>query len=284
MEHPDLNTGQTPTTTPKRMSEQPTAVADDDAGLTGDLAFARTTLANAASSAQRKTPIRVAPFRVPDQPSCRIELPDTPNPAPTATTTAQQQPRPRQIDLTTISAILANTCRILTVEDQDDGYVGSERPTMSAGNRHPIDILIDAPDVDELRSRAWWYDPLRHSLFSANIDHRQLVSAREAVQRSAVRGTHAHATLYLVATFERTLARFAGGTMHVWRDAGALQFALQLAATHQGLTATASHTTDLLDLADNSADLCSVTLNTTNTGARTTLRSHSRSDDHPRIA
>jgi SagB-type dehydrogenase family enzyme len=95
-------------------------------------------------------------------------------------------------------------------------------------------LLVAAHGVAGLRNGWWSFDAAACSLTTEEIptptdDFLGQQQVLAALQQPPV------AAIVIVASFVRTLLRYPAGTVHVWRDAGALLATLHLCATDIGL-------------------------------------------------
>ena len=92
-----------------------------------------------------------------------------------------------------------------------DGWTASSRPSPSAGARHPIEIVVAAPEVHGLAPGLYWFDPVqcRLSVLPAGRDEAQEVAIR--AQAALAVDDPPPAVLCLVAELQRTLSRYVGG-------------------------------------------------------------------------
>lgn len=135
-----------------------------------------------------------------------------------------------------------------------DGYPRTSRPAPSAGARHPHVLVLLARDVDGLPPGAWVLDPdlatLRRTVHAPDAVDRALDSIAEALRMPAP----PPAAVLTVASPAATLSRYPTGMPLVWRDAGALQATLHLAAADLGLASCVAGTAGILHGFDDDPD------------------------------
>jgi SagB-type dehydrogenase family enzyme len=139
------------------------------------------------------------------------------------------------VTLRDLANVLVPAARVQTWWPAPDGFTATERPTPSAGGRHPIDLAIVANSVTELRPGLWHFDPYTCELVE---DAGGAARGSAAVTRlcgALQGGAEPAAAIFAVAHFERTLNRYPGGASLVLRDAGALLATMQLCAVARGL-------------------------------------------------
>lgn len=144
-----------------------------------------------------------------------------------------------------VGALLARSYRVQSFSQDDDGYQRSWRPVPSAGGRHPFELLVCAEDVSGLPRGWWWFDAGNCDLVSLTLRTsmstylQRLMARTPAIEMPAV-------AVVCVAVAERTLSRYPTGMSLVWRDAGALQFALQMVAHDLGVASRIVASSSLL--------------------------------------
>lgn len=131
------------------------------------------------------------------------------------------------LTLQEISDILWYSAKVQNIAVQDNGYILTYRPSSSAGARHPIDILVMSPILEDFKS-CYYYNPFEHSLnkltiaediTSQFISH---ISPTIQVQHGTI--------LWFVAHVQRTTAKYKNAESLIWRDAGALIHSIQIAS------------------------------------------------------
>jgi len=164
------------------------------------------------------------------------------------------------IAVASLASLLLASNRVITFGTADDGYTRSWRPNPSAGGRHPIDILVDARQVNGLDPGAYWFDAVHWSLRPELDLETSLINARAATADAVATESPPGAILFLVAQFERTGSRYDHPASLVWRDAGALLATVQFAATGVGLSSCAAGISGTLSLPDGGVDVGAVVL------------------------
>lgn len=129
-----------------------------------------------------------------------------------------------------VARVLVGAARVQATAVANDGYVTSQRPTPSAGGRHPFELHVIANAVDGLERGSWHFDPLRCGLSRVATDWSRALDAIT----DALGGSTPPAAVVLVAYPSRTLSRYPTGMPLLWRDAGALLTTLHLCATDAG--------------------------------------------------
>lgn len=137
-------------------------------------------------------------------------------------------PTARSDILAALGTLLGSTCGVVRGPSIDvAGTNLSQRPAPSAGAIHPVHVVLNMPDDD-----AWHrYDPFEHQLVELRG-----ASATEARREAADIFAAPDACLLLFAAEPGlTGAKYSEADSLVWRDAGALQGLLCLAAEALGL-------------------------------------------------
>lgn len=127
------------------------------------------------------------------------------------------------LDLDALGVLLNLTCRVQQLGGVELGFPLTRRPSPSAGAIHPIHLIVLAPD------QVGWhrYDPFRHALIKVPTTVDAHLVRREMEELVAAPA----ATLLLFAAEPgMTAAKYGNPWSLVWRDAGALQGGLSLAA------------------------------------------------------
>ena len=140
-----------------------------------------------------------------------------------------------------------------------DGYPESSRPAPSPGARHPHLLVLIASHVTGLEQGTWILDPDGACLLPGAQSPAACRRALEAVADAMGAPEPPPAVVFTVARPALTLARYTAGMPLLWREAGALQCTLHLAATDLGLgscvvgTAGVLHTYSVDGLLDTGA-------------------------------
>lgn len=133
--------------------------------------------------------------------------------------------------LDALASVLVLSGRVRAWAESDDGYQITHRPTPSAGGRHPCDLLVAAPGVEGLAKGWWVFDATRCELHQEREGVPPMDQALDSIVEIGRLGGRPGAVIFLVAHFDRTLARYPAGGALVWRDAGVLLSVLHLCAT-----------------------------------------------------
>ena len=132
-------------------------------------------------------------------------------------------------------ALLTHSTRTRFAWPTKDGRKAASHPFPSAGARHPIEIVVAAPEVRGLAPGLYWFDQdlCRLTVLRAGHDEAQNVASR--VQEALAVNDPPPAVLCLVAELQRTLSCYVGGMSLILRDSGALMATACLVATALGL-------------------------------------------------
>jgi SagB-type dehydrogenase family enzyme len=154
--------------------------------------------------------------------------------------------------LSDLANVLVPAARVQAWWSAPDGFIATERPTPSAGGRHPIDLAIVTRDVSSLQAGNWLFDPYTCELVEDAASLKRGAHAVRSAREVLEGGAEPAATIFAVAHFERTLSRYPGGSCFVLRDAGALLATLQLCAAAASLSSCIVGTVGALrnDLSD----------------------------------
>lgn len=137
--------------------------------------------------------------------------------------------------LPALACVLVPSARVQGWWEAPDGYTATERPTPSAGGRHPLELAVLALSVDGLEPGLWSFDAATCDLVRAELADTVRDAALARVRAAAECEGASAAAIFVVADFERTLSRYPSGSSLVLRDAGALLATMQLAANAAGL-------------------------------------------------
>jgi SagB-type dehydrogenase family enzyme len=159
----------------------------------------------------------------------------------------QSDRRFQHLELGDLATLLYHGSRIRGWHESDDGYQMTSRPSPSAGGRHPYELMVAIDDVAGVTDGLWLFDAARCSLIRREVDAARLQAALSAVNRAAGLTSNAPATLFVVAYFQRTLARYPCGSTLVWRDMGAVATTLHLVATASDLSSCVVGTSGVLE-------------------------------------
>jgi SagB-type dehydrogenase family enzyme len=133
-----------------------------------------------------------------------------------------------KLSLDEIGNVLWLSAKVKDISVQENGYILTHRPSASAGARHPIDVLVLSPVLDNSES-CYYYNPFEHSLNKLRntdgiIDH-------FLNHINSVFQTNDGTIIWFVAHSIRTAAKYENPLSLIWRDAGALIHSVQLACT-----------------------------------------------------
>jgi SagB-type dehydrogenase family enzyme len=148
-------------------------------------------------------------------------------------------------DAASVGTVLARAGLVRARWAGPDGYHRTSRPAPSAGARHPHVLVLLARDVTGLPPGPWVLDPDRACLRPANHDPAQVQAALDRIGE-ALRTPAPPAAVVTVAAPGSTLARYPSGMSLLWRDAGALQATVHLAAADLGLASCVVGTAGIL--------------------------------------
>ena len=130
-----------------------------------------------------------------------------------------------------IGDLLWLSVKVRNIHVQDNGYILSQRPSASAGARHPIDIIVVYKNEDE-SSLAYYYNPFEHSLQHLGITSDLIDSLQQHLNESIKIGMGT--VLWFIAHPTRTEAKYENAQSLIWRDAGALVHSIQIACATLG--------------------------------------------------
>lgn len=130
-----------------------------------------------------------------------------------------------------LSDLLWFTNEIIATSQAPNGNIYTLRPVPSAGAVHPIYILVIQPSKTPLE--LFVYSAEQHLLNLVDTDNFVLANFIQHVNESLAiqEGT----LLWFIGHLEKTRAKYFNCESLVWRDAGCLLFAIQIAATALGL-------------------------------------------------
>jgi SagB-type dehydrogenase family enzyme len=139
------------------------------------------------------------------------------------------------MSLTDLASILLPSARIQGWWEAPDGYTAMQRPTPSAGGRHPLELALLAVKIDGVRPGLWHFDAAACDLVRAEASEGVASVALEEVLAALEGDSTPAAAIFVIADFGRTLSRYPNGMSLVFRDAGALLATLHLCASDAGL-------------------------------------------------
>lgn len=132
-----------------------------------------------------------------------------------------------------LSNLLWASSKIQSINLQDNGYVLTQRPTPSAGARHPIDLVISCPTMAS-NETLFYYNPIEHSLNELDLNKRISESLYKHGQEVLPAGSEV-TMVWLVTHKNRTNAKYRNADSLVWRDAGAVLYCIQIVCSALGL-------------------------------------------------
>jgi SagB-type dehydrogenase family enzyme len=144
-----------------------------------------------------------------------------------------------------LATVLVRSGRIRAWLDFPGGVQLTYRPVPSAGARHPCSLLVAASGVEGLEDGWWSFNAATCAVHAADsaigvkdfLERQQLLAGLRRPPAGAI---------VVIANFRRTLLRYPAGTVHVWRDAGALLATLHLSASDIGLRSVITGGVDVL--------------------------------------
>lgn len=134
------------------------------------------------------------------------------------------------LDAAMLGTALARAALVRRRWQGSDGYPETSRPAPSAGARHPHVLVVLAHRVHGLDRGAWILDPDAACLRPTNHDSTGLERALGEVTDALRLDRPPPAVVFTVARLAATLTRYPSGISLLWRDAGALQSTIHLAA------------------------------------------------------
>jgi SagB-type dehydrogenase family enzyme len=134
-----------------------------------------------------------------------------------------------------VGTVLARAGLVRARRSGIDGYSESSRPTPSPGARHPHVLVLLVRDVTGLPPGSWVLDPDRACLLPGNYTRADRDRALAAVADAMRIPGPPPAAVLTVARPALLLDRYPAGMPLLWRDAGALQATVHLAAADVGL-------------------------------------------------
>jgi SagB-type dehydrogenase family enzyme len=159
-----------------------------------------------------------------------------------------------EVPLSSLASLLVRTQLVRGVWVGTDRHYESNRPTPSAGARHPHALVVISRSVLGLDSRTWVMDPERSALMPIELREDVVTSALSAVSQALRIIEPPPAVIFTVARPDVTLDRYPSGMSLIWRDAGALQMLIHLTATDLGLGSCIAGTSGVLFQSDGESD------------------------------
>lgn len=129
------------------------------------------------------------------------------------------------LGLEQIGTLFWHTLHCQRTADSPLGFVLQQRPVPSAGAIHPIHLVMQMPDAPSVWAR---YNPLSHTLDVIGASAGVLDALRIEANRVVV--AEPGSLLLFIAEPAMTAAKYENPESLVWRDAGAIQGMLGLAA------------------------------------------------------
>lgn len=138
----------------------------------------------------------------------------------------------QKLPLEEIANVLWLSAKVKDISVQDNGYVLTHRPHASAGARHPIDILVLSPVLDNFKS-CYYYNPFEHTLNKIRVP--EGIIAKFLSHVNSVLQINDGTIIWFVAHSSRTAAKYDHSLSLIWRDAGAFIHCVQLACTGRNI-------------------------------------------------
>jgi len=133
-----------------------------------------------------------------------------------------------QLSLDEISKVLWLSAKVQDISVQDNGYILTRRPSASAGARHPVDIILLSPALDNFKS-CYYYNPFDHTLNKLILP--DLIIKHFLNHVNSIFQVGDGTVLWFIAHSLRTEVKYDNSQSLIWRDAGALIHSVQLACT-----------------------------------------------------
>lgn len=130
----------------------------------------------------------------------------------------------QQLSLQQISNLLWVSAKVKNISVQENGYILTQRPNASAGARHPIDIIILSPLLEN--DCFFYYNPFEHSLNKLLLDDKlieEFTNHLDAIIK-VTNGT----IIWFIAHPSRTEAKYNDPLSLIWRDAGTLIHSIEV--------------------------------------------------------
>ena len=135
-----------------------------------------------------------------------------------------------------LSKFLYYSSKVISQERQPSGFVSQQRPSPSAGGRHPIDLLVGKGGEAE---DYYIYDPLRHCLLEVHLIN-PTYQRRLCNEAAASLSTRSATFIFFLGQISRTSAKYENPETLLWRDSGCLLATMGLVAEALGLNFCAS--------------------------------------------
>ena len=134
----------------------------------------------------------------------------------------------RKLSIEDIGKILWVSAKVKNLRVQSNGYILTKRPSASAGARHPIDICILSPILDDSK-KFYYYNPFEHSLNKLTFKNDKIKDLKSHLM--SILEIDQVTIFCFVAHQKRTEAKYGNPISLIWRDAGALTQSIQLTCT-----------------------------------------------------
>jgi SagB-type dehydrogenase family enzyme len=134
----------------------------------------------------------------------------------------------RKLSLEEISKVLWSAAKVKEIQGQADGYMLTRRPSASAGARHPIDILIISPALEN-NQNIYYYNPFDHSLNKLGIEKQVLTEFSH--HANSILSIYEGSLVWFLSHPDRTSTKYDNPLSLIWRDAGALIHSFQVACS-----------------------------------------------------
>lgn len=131
----------------------------------------------------------------------------------------------RQLD-----ELLWFSAKVIQIQFRSNGYTLTQRPSASAGARHPVDLVVVKPAQPR---QLYYYNPFEHTLNALKLDKNEVASFIDHVNENIVIGETT--LIWFIAHPDRTAAKYDNPQSLIWRDAGALLHCIQSTCAAMGL-------------------------------------------------
>lgn len=128
-----------------------------------------------------------------------------------------------------LEKLLFYSCKIKSIEFDENNFLLTNRVTPSAGGRHPIDVLVSLPQKERILS---YYNPIDHTLGELKIEKKKLdVFFSDINKNLAIKDA---CIIWFSIQVNKTSSKYDNAESLYWKDSGVLLFAIQLFATFLG--------------------------------------------------
>lgn len=133
------------------------------------------------------------------------------------------------LSLDDLSKLLFYSCKIKSIEFDEDDFLLTKRVTPSAGSRHPIDLLISFPNAER---DLYYYNPIDHTLGLLNLEKNKLDIFFSHINKNL--SIENCCLIWFSIQTTKTSSKYENPESLYWKDLGVLIHALQLIATFLG--------------------------------------------------